>query len=110
MTRNVQRGVVNPPNNTHAAPVGHSAGVASEPPGTHAANDPRRAPIGSSANLAHTNGGVTPPNRDHRFNVEDAHKGWDVPPATPGKGAVPVNPFGVSGGIVPAYRVADRQK
>jgi hypothetical protein len=75
-------------------------------PPNNAAGDRR----GGSSSLAGAASPVNPPN-DGRFANGD--KGTSGPASAnpsamePGRGAVPVNPFLVSGGIMPATRQAD---
>jgi hypothetical protein len=70
-------------------------------------NDAARDRRGGSANLA---GGMSPINPPNLSKFRDGDKGMTPVPGSavePGKGAIPVNPFGVGGGIVPARRQAD---
>jgi hypothetical protein len=70
-------------------------------------NDAARDRRGGSADLA---GGVSRINPPNESKCKGGDRGYTpVPPSAvePGKGQVPVNPFGVSGGIVPARRQAD---
>src|SRR5262249_49766450 len=67
-------------------------------------NDAARDRRGGSADLAGGMSPINPPN-DSKFRAGDRGMTADAPAAVePGRGQVPVNPFGVSGGIVPARR------
>lgn len=100
---NVQRGVVPVPNKPgRAGDLAHSSGgLSSQPPGTHAANDMRSAPIGSSGPMSRHGSPMNPPNNAAKFNVSDATRGYDAPVTSPGKGAIEVDARSpLSGGSV----------
>lgn len=100
------RGVINPPNKPgKAGDLAHSSGgLSSQPPGTHAANDQRSAPIGSSASLGRSHGAVHGSNDSAKFDVSRAHEGYtNTGVVAPGRGAVPIEPdqrSALSGGSV----------
>ncbi|HEV3343939.1 MAG TPA: hypothetical protein VG125_26430 [Pirellulales bacterium] len=81
-------------------PLSRSASPVNPP--NDAAGDRR----GGTASLAGGMSPVKPPNARLKDGDTGAtpHAGAAM---QPGKGAVPVNPFGVSGGIVPAERMGD---
>jgi hypothetical protein len=109
----MQRGVVKPPNegefssnkaNNGFMPLSRDASPCRPPNETIKDGDP-----GGSFSLAKMASPVNPPN----MGLKDGDPGYTPRPGSavePGKGAVPVNPFLVSGGIRPAMPVADMAK
>ena len=111
---NVQRNVVNAPNEPTAAGnrkangfvplIGEASSV--RPSNESGARGDRR---NGSADMTEVASPVTLP--DHRFRVEDAKMPQPPSAFEPGKGAVPVNPSVPSGqGINRVYPVADFAK